>query len=364
MTTGSGSRVLYMPNESGDLGQRGPRRALGGLLDAGLIEDVRIVSLLHRVRVGDGQAERARVLQLVKDFEPTIVLLDKPSGTGLKRRDFCAWRKLAEFKFVLNELDPYHWWFKPISRESRAAGPFADVAYVPGSGSFIRLLRRAGARDVRWVPQAYDPGRFGLTPITDKTIKADVVMIGGRITSKYAPLRGIPGAPARRDAVAALDAAFGERFHIYGNDWAVRGAMGPLPFEAQERAIRTAWVSANWDHFAYEPDYYSNRLPISLASGTVHFTTRHAGFERQFGELPFLRFVDRPEDLAPSIREYLAGTLPAERLEHARQARAYAEAHHRQDEQVAVMLNAAGAAIDLDVARDVFRRGTRMLTEE
>ena len=189
-------------------------------------------------------------------------------------------------------------------------------------------------------------------------------MIGSRSRSKYEPLRGLPGARARRRAVAALDAAFGDRFHVYGDGWAVRGAMGPLPFEAQEQAIRTAWVSANWDHFADEPDYYSNRLPISLASGTVHFTTRHPGFDRQFGELPFLRFVDHPEELAPRIREYLAETPPVKRLEHARLARVYAEANHQQDVKYMVMLNTVGAGIDLHAARAVFRRGFRMLTEE
>ena len=134
------------------------------------------------------------------------------------------------------------------------------------------------------------------------------------------------------------------------------GARGSLPFDAQEETIRNAWVSANLDHFAYEPDCYSNRLPISLASGTVH--------ERQYGELPFLRFVDRPEELAPGIRAYLAETPPVERLEHARQAWAYEEVNHRLNEKIAVMLNAGGAAVDLDEVRAVFRPGTRTLTAE
>lgn len=358
------ARILYLPNEPGGQGQYGPRRALGGLVDGGLIEDVRVVSLLHRVETGDGRDERARLLNIVRDFQPTIVFIAHPGGTGLTRRDYLSWRKVAEFRFLLSEMDPHHWWFKPLAPEARAAAAFADLVFVPGSGSFIRLMERAGASDVRWMPQPYDPGRFGLEPIRQETVRADVVMIGSRIKSRYAPLRGIPGASARRRAVAALDAEFGERFHIYGNGWGMRGAMGALPFDEQEQAIRTAWVSANWDHFAYEPDYYSNRLPISLASGTVHFTTRHAGFDRQFGDLPFLKFVDRPEELAPTIRQYLVDTPPAERLEHARQARAYAEANHRQDAMIAVMLNGVGAAIDLDAARAVFRRGTRMLTEE
>ncbi len=134
------------------------------------------------------------------------------------------------------------------------------------------------------------------------------------------------------------------------------GARGSLPFDAQEDTIRSAWVSANLDHFAYEPDCYSNRLPISLASRTVH--------QRQYGELPCLMFVDRPQELVPGIRDYVAETSPVERLEHARQAWAYAEVNHRLNEKIAVMLNAGGAAIDLVEARAVFRPGNRTLTAE
>ena len=358
------ARILYVPSESGPLAHSGPRRALSALLEAGLVEDVRIVSLLRRVQANGPRDERAMLLETLRDFRPSIVYLTHPGGTGLTPNDFRAWRKGADFKFLLTEMDAYHWWFKPHAREARAAANFADVVFVSGSGSLIRLMRRAGARDVRWIAQAYDPGMFGLAPITGQNNKADVVMIGARIRSKFEPLRGLPGAQARRRAVASLDAAFGERFHVYGDGWAARGAMGPLPFDAQEQAIRTAWVSANWDHFPNEPDYHSNRLPISLACGTVHFTTRHPGFDRQFGELPFLRFVDRPEDLVPRIREYLAETTPDQRLEHARQARAYAGANLRQDDKYALMLNAVGAAIDLDAARVAFRQGCEMITEE
>lgn len=366
MTDGR-ARVLYLPNENefeGGLSQRGPRRALGGMLDAELVKDVRIVSLLHRVRKGDGPAERARLLEIIQEFQPTIVLFSKPGDTGVTSRDLDAWRRAADFRLILSEMDPYHWWFKPHQRETRIVARYADVAFVPGSASFVRLLRRDGARDVRWIQQGYDPGWWGRSPIVADTVVADVVLTGSRIRSRYAPFRGLPGAPDRVRAVAALASEFGDAFHVYGAGWDVPGAKGLVPYESLESALRTAWVSANWDHFPYEPDYYSNRLPISLAIGTVHFTTRHPGFDRQFGELPFLRFVDHPAELVPAINDYLRMAPPETRLEHARQGRVFADAHLRQDEQITRMLNAAGAGIDLTVARTVFREGSRMLTEE
>lgn len=358
------ARVLYLPNESGDVGQRGQRRALGGLLDAGLIDDVRIVSLLRRVRDGDGPSERARVVQIVRDFKPTVILLNKPAGTGLRSRDFQRWRSAADFEFIVTDMDAYHWWSKPLPREAKAVAPYADVVFVPGTELLRRNYGRAGACDVRWSPQPYDPSSFGLLAITADTVTRDVVMIGNLVVSRFGRFRTMPGAFDRRRLVAGLNREFGSSFGLFGSGWAEPVGLGPLSFLQQESAIRSAWVTANWDHFPAEPYYSSNRLPISLASGTVHFTTWHPGYNERFGELPFLRFVRRQIDMVPAIRSYLEATSPADRIEHARQARSFAAAHFRLDIRVAEMLNAGGAQIDPVAAERAFHGSPRMLTEE
>jgi hypothetical protein len=358
------SRILYLPNESGDLGKRGPRRALGGLLDAGLIGDARIVSLLHRVRTGDGPAERDRLLQIVREFKPTIILTEKPDGFGLRSRDIQAWRSAADFRFVVSDMDPYHWWFKHLPRDGRALAPHADIVYVPGSSLFVRNYRRAGAKDVRWNPHTYDPGSFGRLEITAETVTHDVAMLGSLIGSRFGRLRRLPGSVDRGRLAAGLKHQFGGRFALFGLGWDEAIGSGIIPFLDQERAIRSAWVTANWDHFPSESHYFSDRLPISLASGTVHFTTWHPGYDELFGELPFLRLVRRQKDIVPAIRSYLESTSPADRIEHARQARVFAAAHYRQDILFAEMLNAAGAEIDPNAMQDALSVDQRLLTEE
>ena len=362
--TGKRARVLYLPNESGDLSQRGPRYALGALLDAGLIEGVRIVSLLHRVRVGDDSVERARVVEIVRDFKPTIILLDMPRGTCLRSSDVEAWRSLSDFAFVILDMDPYHWWFKPLSREAKALAPCADRVFLPGSGSFLGYYRRAGASDVRCTRHTYPPCSFGRLEITGDTVTRDVVMVANRIPSRLGRLRTIPGQLDRRRLVASLEHEFGGGFAVFGGGWTEPAGLGPVPFFEQESAIRSAWVTANWDNFPAEPDYYSNRLPISFASGSVHFTTWHPGLDELFGELPFLRLVRRQSDMAPAIRAYLDSTSPVERIDHARQARAFADSRYRQDDWLVEILNSGGAEIEPAVAKDAFRGGSRMLTEE
>jgi spore maturation protein CgeB len=357
------ARILYLPNEPGDFVQRGSRLALGGLLDAGLIEDVRIVSLLQRVLGGDGPAERARLRQIVRDFKPTIILLDKPAGTGLRSRDIRAWRSTADFRFVVDDMDAYHWWSKPLPRDGKAIAPQADTVFVSGSGLLSRNYRRAGASDVRWAPSAYDPSSFGRSEITADTVTRDVVMIGNLVVSRVGRLRSIPGAVDRGRLAAQLSDEFGSRFGLFGVGWKEPTGLGPLPYFEQEAAIRTAWVTANWDHFPAEPEYFSDRLPITLACGSVHFTNWSPGYDELFSGLPFLRLVRHYTDVVPAIRSYLESTSSADRVEHARQARVFAAANYRHDFRFAEMLNAAGAQIDETALQRALSGNQKMLTE-
>ena len=363
MSRGLG-RILYLPNEPGDFVQRGSRHALGGLLDAGLIADARIVSLLHRVEAGDGQAERRRLFEVVREFKPTVVLLDKPAGTGLRPRDIQAWRSVADFRFVVDDMDAYHWWSKPLPRDSKAVARQADLVFVPGSGLLRRNYRRAGASDVRWCPSTYDQSSFGRSEITADTVTRDVVMIGNLVASKVGRLRSIPGAVDRGRLAVLLNEEFGCRFGLFGVGWKEPIGSGPLPYFEQEGAIRSAWVTANWDHFPAEPDYFSDRLPTTLASGSVHFANWSPGYDELFGGLPFLRLVRRYTDIVPEIRSYLESTSPADRVEHARQARVFAAAHYRRDIWFAEMLNAAGARIDPTAVQRALSGNEKMLTEE
>jgi hypothetical protein len=376
-------RVLYLPNEPYEaFEQRGPRSAFAGLLDAGLVDDVRIVSLLRRFQAGDGPAERARLLRIVQEFEPTIILLDNPKFTRLGSQDVRAWRSASDFVFILADMDANHWFYQPLQREARALARHVDFVFVPGSGEMVRNFRRWGARDVRWRPQTYDPNTHGRLEITGDTVTRDVVMIGSYFGARrFARLRTPPGVDDRTRLIAGLENEFGSQFALFGKRWDDSIRFGPLPSREQEevlrrswlgsvpnseqgKTVRSAWVTANWDHFPAEPDYSSDRLPVHLASGTVHFTTWHPGFDERFGELPFLRLIRRWQEMPAAIRSYLDSTSPADRIEHAKQARAFAASHLRMDLSVVDMLNAAGAGIDPVAAKEAFHGELRMLTEE
>jgi hypothetical protein len=65
-----------------------------------------------------------------------------------------------------------------------------------------------------------------------------------------------------------------------------------------------------------------------------------------------------------AIRSYLESTSPADRIEHAKQARAFVATRLRQDLAIVELLNAGGAGIAQAAAKEAFRGDSRMLSEE
>lgn len=344
------ARVFYVPNEAGKGRQFGVRRALSDLQRAGLISEVEVLSLLWRIRNGgDPEEHRQSLIRKVWDFRPDIVLMQHLGGTGLSNRHFDAIRATGDFRLIYHEGDPYTRLLHPLPREARLAGRRADVVYTVGTGVFARNFVSSGARDVRWESHVYDPGRFGLTEVPTNERPFDVVMIANRNIPR---LRGLPDWRDRIRFVERLQERFGDRFAIFGRGWTGPSAQGPIPYSEQDRAIHSAWVSANWDHFASEPDYFSDRLPTSLATGTIHATTWHPGFDRLFGDetCGFL-LTDRSFDgLVDRIEHYLRTSSSAERIASSEQSRTYAARHFRQDDQLVRMLNAGGADIAPEAA--------------
>jgi len=203
---------------------------------------------------------------------------------------------------------------------------------------------------VRYLQWGFDPDRFpdaGPPVATGRDL--DVTVIANRNTPR---LRGLPGWRDRIAFVELVQAEFGDRCAIYGRGWGGPGAAGPVPFDEQQGRIRGAWVSANWDHFAGESKYHSDRLPISLAAGSVHATTNHPGFDDLFPAhvRRSMLLGDSPRSLLAAIVGHLRDTTPADRLEMMANAQDYAWANLRYDDQLVEMLNSVGAGIDADEA--------------
>ncbi|MBB2975530.1 hypothetical protein FHX49_001096 [Microbacterium endophyticum] len=283
-------------------------------------------------------------------------------GTGLKRTHFRDMREASDFDFIYHEADPYLAPLHPLPKEAAIAGSFADVVFTVGSGRFSNAFRRAGANDVRWEPSPFDPERYPVPKLSGRKPQHDVVIIANRNRPR---LRGLPNWRDRIRFVGLMQEAFGERLAIYGNGWNGVGALGPVPFELQTQAIASGLISANWDHFAREPKYFSNRLPISLLAGGVHATTLHDGYGEIFGRgtEQFLITARTPEALVERIERRLQSGDRADWHEAAVAGRSFALEHFRQDDQLVRFLNFRHEIVDPIAARRAWDLSSTPLEE-
>lgn len=348
-------RVFYVPNEFGGFRQVGFREPLEMLSRAGAIESLEVFSLLDAVRSGgDARSHRRDLIKRVEGFRPDILLMQHLVGTGLKRSHFTALRSACGSDFIYHEADPYSRFLHPLPVEAREAGRAADVVFTVGKGTFAQNFRRSGSGEVRWLPSAYEPNRtanFNRPPRADRPF--DVVIVANRNRPR---LRGLPNWRERIRFVELMQQHFGTRLAVYGRGWEGPTAKGPAAFEAQDEAITSGWVSANWDHFADEDSYFSNRLPISLAAGSIHATTEHPGYRDIFSETThdFLVRGSSPESLIASIETVLESTSSDERLQRIEAGRRFAAAEFRQDELMLQMLNWRSNWIEPSVARAIW----------
>lgn len=340
-------RILFVPNEDGSFRQVGFRRPLADLLNAGLVSEVSVFSLQWRIRNGgDPEQHRQDLIRRVTDFKPNLILMQHLGTTGLRDLHFRAMRAAGEFSLIYYEADPYSRFMHPLPRPARAAGRAADVVFTVGTGIFRRNFFRSGAADVRWSPSVFDPERYRKLPVSENIERDhDIVVVANRNSPRF---RGHPNWKDRIRFVSLLQERFKDRLAIYGKGWTGSGAMGPVEFSEQNRVIQSAWISANWDHYANEPSYFSNRLPISLAAGTIHATTHHPGYDDIFPNTnrSFLILERTPEALVDAIEDRLDMTTAADRIRSAKESQKFAYANFRTDDHLVKILNYRSPVVD------------------
>jgi len=354
-------RVLYVPNEDGDFRQVGFRRPFADLVANGLLGAVSIFSLQLRIKNGgDAEQHRQALVERVREFRPTIVLMQHLRATGLRARHFAQMRAAADFDLVYHEGDPYSKYLHPLPLSARAAGKAADVVFTVGTGTFAENFRSSGAKDVRYSPSSFEPERFRAETLGSR--EHDIVIVANRNRPRF---RGHPNWRDRIAFVTYMQDRFRGRLAVFGNGWDGPGAMGPVEFSKQDEAIKSGWVTANWDHYADEASYFSNRLPISFASGSIHATTEHPEYRKIFSEVAgdFITFAKSIESLGDSIEDLLARTSVSERLAMGERARTYAYRHCRQDNQLVAMLNFASSVVDPSAASDAWNLDSRPLAD-
>lgn len=305
-------KVLYLPNEQKEGDQVGPRAFFESLKASGDI-DLEVNSfLVEERRSGSGQALE-RILDTASAFAPDVIFWQHIGRFPITFRHLEHLRNLKSRPVIVyHEADVYGW-RKPATASMSALATVADVVFLVGLGPFARLFRKLGARRIEYAPHNYDVTRFGNAPVppANEARRFDAVMIGNRLTpiaAFMAPVRWLrmSGARSRELVARALGRVLGPRFGLFGSGWdGFIGNQGPSRYEDQERIQQQSWLSVGWDHFETVDGYFSDRLPIALASGVAHVTHYHPGYEQVLGDCRALRFARNPEGIVRAVESLL-----------------------------------------------------------
>lgn len=300
-------RLLHLPNEAQPGFQVGPREAFATMLARGELAACETYSFLHESTQRGVADSLAGLLQLAAQFRPDVVVWQHVGHFPLDAAFLQRLREvIGQAVLVYHEGDVYGRWLKPLPSPVRALAAQSDVISLVGLGELAELFRRHGARRIVWSPHSFDSQRCDQPWAPTSWRELDALMIGNRITSRL-PLRDLPGARERFRLAELLGQRLGKRFAVHGAGWGSRPyARGPLPFDRQEVAIRSAWLGVSWDHFDQVPCYFSDRVPIAMAAGVVHVTNRQPGYDEIFPRGCGLLHAGSVGDLGDIVDELLS----------------------------------------------------------
>ena len=298
-------RVLYLPNE-GDFreghGQVGGRVAFAEMERTGLIGELRVYSFLadYYAKAKNREASYRALLEQVRAFQPEILFWQHPIGYPIRRDLLREIRSCGSSPLIAyHEGDPFDCYYKRMPREVVTLYKDCDVFLTIGLGDARRLFSKLRVHPhFYYSSHTFDLERFGEPPVKEAIAsKYDAVMIGTIASWKWGIHRQ-RYAGQRIRLGRALAKLLGSRFAAFGNGWpANANGQGPIPYNEQVKTIQTSRMSVIWDLYPDYTFYYSDRLPIALASGIPFVTNNRNGLDILLKECPGVYLANSIEDI-------------------------------------------------------------------
>ncbi len=301
-------RLLYIPNETIVGDQIGPRAAFEENLRTGRLEAFDTYSfLVEAKRLGSWQRMLDDLMQFARAFAPTAILWEMQTRQCVPTTYAQALRALPSRPVVSQRTGDSYW--RP-PRTMVRFGRGADLTLLTGT-SLIPAFQKAGCRNVQYLPERFDLARFGSHWTRSAAPEFDVVMIANYYRQWW--FRRFPGQELRRSLAKAFAKRFGCRFGLFGRGWnGWVGWQGFLPYGQQHEAMRRSRLVLgvnNWN----DACYFSDRLPISLASGVPVLYKHFPGADELFQEGKHLWYYHDMRDALAKAEVLLA--RPQEELD-------------------------------------------------
>lgn len=244
-----------------------------------------------------------RIAGLTAGARPDLVFVQSPQPHRWTEREVAGLlRGLGSPPVVVWEGDAWGG-RKRLRAQNVAWFRHADTVYSVALGAQAELLRRAGRRPVRYVPNVA-PLCFAEAP-EEPGLPRGVALVGSRLT--YFGIELIADDRERTRLAAKLSRLPSCELSVYGRGWRGPHARGPVPYDDQLGAMRRALITVGWDRFRGYSGYYSDRLPIALCAGRVHVASRQPDLDwLAGGPKDGLHLMDSPREAAERVRDLIA----------------------------------------------------------
>ena len=304
-------RLLYLPNEhifGNKYGQLGGRAAFAEMEAAGLISELSVYSYLADY-ISDRNKERSNrsLVEAVRAFQPDIIFWQHPQEFPLDPTIFPELRNCGSSPMIVyHEADPADRLYKPINASQRTLYLNSDVFFTVGLGAGRWLWEEIRPhKHLYHSASTVERERFAeLAAPEALASRFDAVMFGS-IAKRWRMIKQ-PQSDKRVALARGLTRLFGDRFASFGNGWpSGTNCKGPLPYENQREVLQQSRMSVIWDLYPDFTFYYSDRLPIALASGIPFITSNHLGYNIILKDVPGLftvSSVDEALDTAVYLR--------------------------------------------------------------
>jgi len=282
-------KLFYLINEPVLNYQVGYRAVIKKLIEKKILADCCFYSFYIKLAEFDFQRELFfnDLVKEIIEFSPDAILFAHTGSLKFEDSFFTEVASGLGYRpiYALDERDVYGKFAKKLPLELLQLSAKCDITFLVCSGGwmFQKFQKYNKGRSV-YLPHVCDDIHFGKRKPNGTTKKYDVVMIGNLAKSKI-PFNSMPGVQQRIKVAKALYKRNGNRFAVFGYGWdKYPFAAGTVPYFEQEEVLHSSHLSIGVDHFLSYDQYFSDRLPIALASGVPHISWKTPHLDLLFEE--------------------------------------------------------------------------------
>tara|TARA_B110000114_G_C15032940_1_gene373744 strand:+ start:40 stop:1059 length:1020 start_codon:yes stop_codon:yes gene_type:complete len=307
--------------------QTGIEDGFNFLLSAGKISTLKWFYFNDFAAKNSEIASKNKMIDLALKFQPDLIVFFHIGSFSIDEKFILEFKRLNSQPILgYDEGDMYGGWSKPITKKMKGIMGSVDIVSIRGLGKFYDLVKKIN-KNLIYVPHSNSLYRFSKGLKLPQQRDSKVIFMGNRVTSRFGNLVRLSGALGREKLVYSLTKELPNRLNVYGKGWAnLITNKGHYKFHEQIDVCSKSWIHVSFEHYPEIPYYFSDRLPIALASGQIYVCHYHEGYENIFNGCDFIYFF-RSNKEALDIINYLNSLSKDELYKKSVKAKAFSETY-------------------------------------